>query len=339
MTSPSKPPSERASAGAPARIEPLAVLPVFLSLRDRAALVVGGSPAAAWKADLLAAAGARVTVVAGPCAWRESDFTGVALAVADLETEDEAARFAAAARRAGVPYNVIDKPAFCSLQFGAIVNRSPVVIGISTDGAAPVLGQAIRRRIEALLPCGLAAWAQAAQEFRAGLKALLPSAERRRTFWRAFAEAAFTEAPPAAPVARLRALAGAGPEALPGVILVGAGPGDAGLLTLNAVRALQAADVILFDDAVSPAVLDLARREAKRLLVGSLGDATAPMAKLARQGRRVVRLMAGDPLGSACAQGEIATLEAAGIAVSVVPGIAAAQLARAPRPAAARRSA
>ena len=335
----SKPPSDHRPAGAPARIEPLAVLPVFLSLRDRAALVVGGSPAAAWKAELLAAAGARVTVVAEPGAWRVSDFSGVALAVADLETEDEAARFAATATRAGVPYNVIDKPAFCSLQFGAIVNRSPVVIGISTDGAAPVLGQAIRRRIEILLPAGLAAWAAAAQDFRSGLKRLLPSAERRRAFWRAFAELAFTEAPPDDPLERLRALVGAAKADLPGITLVGAGPGEAGLLTLNAVRALQAAEVILFDDAVAPAVLDLARREAKRLLVGNIGDSTAPMVKLARQGRRVVRLMAGDPLTSGCAAEAIAELAAAGIPVSVVPGIAAAQPAQAPQPAAVRRSA
>lgn len=337
----SKPPSERCPAEPPARIEPLAVLPVFLSLRDRAALVVGGSPAAAWKVELLAAAGARVTVVAAPRAWHESDFAGVAIAVADLETEDEAARFAAAAHKAGVPYNVIDKPAFCSLQFGAIVNRSPVVIGISTDGAAPVLGQAIRRRIETLLPAGLAAWARAAQDFRAGLKALLPSAERRRAFWRAFAELAFTEAPEGDPLARLCALAGAARQDPPGVTLVGAGPGDAGLLTLNAVRALQGADVILFDEAVSPAVLDLARREAKRLLVGRLGDGTALMVKLARQGRRVVRLTAGDPATSGCAEEAAAALAAAGIALSVVPGIAAAPADGAPSqpPLAARRSA
>jgi uroporphyrin-III C-methyltransferase/precorrin-2 dehydrogenase/sirohydrochlorin ferrochelatase len=318
----------------PTAIGPLAVLPVFLSLRDRAALVVGGSPAAAWKAELLAAAGARVSVVAAD-AWRDDHFAGIAIAVADLETEDNAMRFAAAARRAGVPHNVIDKPAFCSVQFGAIVNRSPVVIGISTDGAAPVLGQAIRRRLETLLPAGLAAWAAAAQEFRTGLARLLPSADRRRTFWRAFAELAFTEVPSGDPLARLRGLAcprGAAHEQLPGVTLVGAGPGDAGLLTLNAVRALQSADVILFDDLVSQEVLDLARREAKRLLVGKRGgrascrqeDINALMAKLVRQGKRVVRLKAGDPMIFGRAGEEIAELEAAGIPVAVVPGITAA---------------
>lgn len=323
------------AACAPAPIGPLAVLPVFLSLRDRAALVIGGSAAAAWKVELLAAAGAQVRVVADSSAWREADLAGVALAVADIDDAAEAARFAAAARRAGVPCNVIDKPAFCSFQFGAVVNRSPVVIGISTDGAAPVLGQAIRRRIETLLPPGLAAWAAAAQSLRAGLKQLLPSAERRRAFWRVFAELAFAEAPGGDPLARLHDLAGrhgAARAELPGVTLVDAGPGDAGLLTLNAVRALQSADVILFDDLVSQEVLDLARREAKRLLVGKRDgrrscrqeEINGLMVTLARQGRRVVRLKGGDPKIFGRAGEEIAALEAAGILVAVVPGITAA---------------
>ena len=330
--SPLKPPSD--STSAPAPIGPLAVLPVFLSLRDRAVLVVGGSAAAAWKAELLAAAGAQVRAV-GDAAWREADFVGVSLAVADLDNTAEAGRFAAAAQGAGVPYNVIDKPAFCSFQFGAIVNRSPVVIGISTDGAAPMLGQAIRRRIETLLPAGLAPWAAAARAFRSSLKQMLPSPSRRQAFWRAFAEIAFTETPDADPSARLRALAGAQSTArcgLPGVTLVGAGPGDAGLLTLNAVRALQAADVILFDNLVSQEVLDLARREAKRLLVGKRGgrescrqeEINRLMVTLASQGRRVVRLKGGDPMIFGRAGEEIAALKAAGIPVAVVPGVTAA---------------
>ncbi|MGF1629315.1 MAG: siroheme synthase CysG [Kiloniellaceae bacterium] len=351
----SNPPSERRPAEAPAHIAPLAKLPVFLSLRGRPAVVVGGSAAAAWKAELLGASGARVTVVAESLSaemaallrasepaieshartWQQSDLRGAAVAVADLGDAGEAARFAAAAAAAGVPHNVIDQPAFCSFQFGAIVNRSPVVIGISTDGAAPVLGQAIRRRVETLLPAGLAVWAAAAQDFRVCLTRLLPTVERRRAFWRAFAELAFTEPPVGDPLARLLALAGPRGTAkapLPGVILVGAGPGDAGLLTLNAVRALQAADVILFDDLVSQEVLDLARREAKRLLVGKRGgrascrqeDINALMIKLARQGRRVVRLKAGDPMLFGRAGEEIAALQAQGIPFTVVPGITAA---------------
>jgi uroporphyrin-III C-methyltransferase / precorrin-2 dehydrogenase / sirohydrochlorin ferrochelatase len=296
-------------------------------------VVVGGSAAAAWKAELLAAAGARVVAIETLDALRESSLAGAALAVADLDDDAQAARFAAAARAAGVPCNVIDKPAFCDFQFGAIVNRSPVVIGISTGGAAPVLGQAIRRRIETLLPAGIATWAAAAQVFRATLKSILPTPGRRRAFWRAFAELAFIEAPADDLAARLRRLAGGtSDETLPGVTLVGAGPGDAGLLTLNAVRALQAADVILFDDLVSDEVLALARREARRMLVGKRGgrtscrqeDINALMIKLAKLGKRVVRLKGGDPMIFGRAGEEIAELEAAGIPVEVVPGITAA---------------
>jgi uroporphyrin-III C-methyltransferase/precorrin-2 dehydrogenase/sirohydrochlorin ferrochelatase len=203
-----------------------------------------------------------------------------------------------------------------------------VVIGISTDGAAPVLGQAIRRRIETLLPPALSGWAMLAKSLRANLKAKVPSPTQRRAFWERFAERAFTSAPPesadafgfdAAPVAGH-------------VTLVGAGPGDAELLTLKAVRALQAADVILFDDLVSDDVLDLARREAKRMLVGKRGGRASCrqeeindlMVKLARQGKRVVRLKSGDPMIFGRAGEEIAELRAAGISVEVVPGITAA---------------
>ncbi|MBO0766963.1 MAG: uroporphyrinogen-III C-methyltransferase, partial [Hyphomicrobiaceae bacterium] len=153
-------------------MQPLATLPLFLPLEGRRAIVVGGSEAAAWKAELLSAAGARVAVLSPePCAemealaagppggtlrlerrrWSGSDFEGAALAVAAAEDESEAGAVFAAARARGVPVNVIDRPAFCTFQFGAIVNRSPLVVGISTDGAAPVLGQAVRSRIEALL--------------------------------------------------------------------------------------------------------------------------------------------------------------------------------------------
>ena len=104
--------------------------------------------------------------------WTNEDFAGAAIAVADCANETEAAQFAAAARAAGVPVNVIDRPAFCDFSFGAIVNRSPLVIGISTDGAAPVFGQVIRAKIEALIPKGFARWAEAARNWRPRVQAL-----------------------------------------------------------------------------------------------------------------------------------------------------------------------
>src|SRR5262245_43046060 len=161
------------------RMESLARLPVFYALTGKRAVVAGGSAAAAWKAELLAAAGAAVDVHAAEpgdemieiaaqanvtihrAAATAADLRGAALAIGAFEDDGEAAAFAALAREAGVPVNVIDKPAFCDFAFGAIVNRSPLVIGISTDGAAPVFGQAIRAKLEALIPRGFARWAGA----------------------------------------------------------------------------------------------------------------------------------------------------------------------------------
>ncbi|SDQ94383.1 uroporphyrin-III C-methyltransferase / precorrin-2 dehydrogenase / sirohydrochlorin ferrochelatase [Rhizobiales bacterium GAS113] len=342
------------------RIDALATLPVFLKLGGRRVIVAGGSEAALWKAELLAAAGAHIEVFAGekseifqalvddPPAgtvkllardWQDGDLAGAALAIADVETEAEATRFAAAARKAGVPFNIVDKPDFCDIQFGAIVNRSPLIVSISTDGAAPVFGQAIRAKIEGLLPEGFRHWAEAARDWRPDLRKLGLSFARRRRFWERFSERALAE-PGRQPEAALRDrlikdaadLLGAGTEK-GRVTLVGAGPGDPDLLTLKAVRALQSAEIILYDDLVAPQVLDFARREAKRILVGKTGhgpackqeEINALMLRLARQGKHVVRLKSGDPGIFGRASEEIEACRQAGIEVSIVPGITAAQ--------------
>jgi len=237
-----------------------------------------------------------------------------------------------------VPVNVIDKPAFCDFSFGAIVNRSPLVIGISTDGAAPVFGMAIRAKIEAMIPRGFARWAEAARRWRGTLFATGLPQTRRRRFWQIFSSYAAIH-PDREPT---RSdfdgfLAETTDEtAHPdngSVTLVGAGPGDPELLTLRAVRALQAADIILVDDLVAPEILDFARREAKKMLVGKTGhgpscrqeEINALMVMLAKAGKRVVRLKGGDPMIFGRATEEIAACRAAGIPVEVVPGISAAQ--------------
>ncbi len=338
-------------AGSP-RIQPLSVLPVFFDLAGKRAVVAGGTDGAAWKAELLMAAGARVEVYApreqlsdemrriverGPTirhhdrVWEPSCLAHAAVALADAGDDVEAAAFEAAARAAGAACNIIDKPAFCHFQFGAIVNRSPVVVGISTTGAAPILGQAIRRRIETLLPSSLAQWAALARDMRERVvKSLTPG--RRRAFWERLADRAFGPAPTATTERELRETMAAGPEAQHGhVTFVGAGPGDAELLTLKAVRALQAADVILFDDLVADEVLELARREAKRILVGKRAgrpgckqhEINDMMVSLAKAGRRVVRLKSGDPMIFGRAGEEIETLVREGISYDAVPGITA----------------
>ena len=336
------------------RMEPLARLPVFFALAGKRAVIAGGSAAAAWKAELLAAAGASVDVYAANPADEmleiaaqasitihrrnidATDFANAALAVGAFEDDGEAAAFAALARAAGVPVNVIDKPAFCDFSFGAIVNRSPLVIGISTDGAAPVFGQAIRAKLEALIPRGFARWAEAARQWRPRVQALALSFRERRRFWERFTERAVAEperTPSSSDIDALMAGVRGVEQTAGSVILVGAGPGDPELLTLRAVRALQSADVILIDDLVSPQVLDFARREAKKMMVGKTGHGPACkqseindlMIKLAKAGKRVVRLKGGDPMIFGRAGEEIAACRAANIPVEVVPGISAAQ--------------
>ncbi|MFG1480086.1 siroheme synthase CysG [Xanthobacter sp. V4C-4] len=353
-------PARRPQPAASARMAPLARLPVFFDLKGRRVVVAGGEDPAAWKAELLSAAGAWVEVftdrpcpnlehlagtpVDGPVqlharAWSAADFAGAALAVGAFDDPAEGARFSAAARAAGVPVNAVDHPGVSDFTLGAIVNRSPLVVGISTDGAAPVFGQAVRAKIEALLPHGFRGWAQAARSWRGAVGALGLSAPARRAFWERFSAKALAEPHRAPDAADRDAFLGAvGHDAgmavsAGSVVLVGAGPGDPELLTLKAVRALQAADVVLYDDLVSAAVLDFTRREARKMLVGKTGygpsckqdDINALMVSLAREGRRVVRLKGGEPMIFGRAGEEIAACRAAGIAVEVVPGISSAQ--------------
>lgn len=334
----------------PSHMAPLSRLPVFFSLAGKRSVVSGGSQAAAWKAELLSAAGGQVAVYA-PSPVEEmlalaanapppgsivlhrrryaaNDLAGAAIAIADCGDDEEAAAFAAAARSAGVPVNIVDRPAFSDFAFGALVNRSPLVIAISTDGASPVFGQAIRAKIEAFIPRGFADWAAAAREWRPRVKALGLPFRGRRDFWERFTAQALIapdHAPDNSEFDALFAPAVGGGS----VIVVGAGPGDPELLTLRAVRALQSADAILFDDGVAGGILDFARREAKKMLLGpTAGEASgrkdgtcALMIALATAGRRVVRLKSGDPTTTGDARAEIEACRAAGIAVEVVPGI------------------
>jgi uroporphyrin-III C-methyltransferase/precorrin-2 dehydrogenase/sirohydrochlorin ferrochelatase len=311
----------------------LACLPVFFDLKGRRAVVVGGSNVARWKAELLQAAGAQIDVIGtAPCrgltelarlrpsvrlvlrAFQSQDLIGGVLAIADVDSAKEAERFRAAALARGVPANIIDKPACiidkpaCSdFQFGAIVDRSPLVAAISTDGVSPILAQAVRGRIEAILPSALRLWASAAKSWRGPLKALAWPPKVRRRFWELFNAQAFESGsvPPSESLyAKLAAEAETdAPHSAKGsVVLVGAGPGDPELSTLKALRALQSADVVLYDDLLAPAIIDMARREAEKMPVGKRGyrpacqqdHITSMLINLAGDGRRVVRLRGGN---------------------------------------------
>jgi len=337
-------------------IAPLATLPVFFKLVGKRVVVAGASEAAAWKAELLAAAGARVDIfadapslkmidVAGRNSairiverdWTPQDLSDAAIAVGDFVDPNHSRAFRAAARAAGAAVNVIDQPEFCDFAFGSIVNRSPLVIAISTDGAAPVFGQALRARIEALTPQTFSAWAAAAKAWRGKVRALALGFRQRRRFWERFTALAFANADrPPTDGDRDGLLAEArGEPAQSGkgeVVLVGAGPGDAELLTLKALRALQSADVILFDDLVSPATLDLARREARRISVGKRGhgpsveqaEISGLIASLCAAGKKVVRLKGGDPSIFGRGNEEIEAARAAGAISTIIPGVTAA---------------
>lgn len=334
----------------------LASLPVFFALKGKRVVLAGGSNAALWKAELFHAAGATLDVYsANPCAglcalarrhagvrlvprgFEPEDLAGAALAVGDMESADEAANFMAAAHAAGVPGNIVDKPEFSDFQFGAIVDRSPLVVGISTGGGSPVLAQALRGRLEAMLSHELKLWAVTAKAWRQKLKTRDLPARTRRRFWDLFSAKALDargKGPDEADLARLLAEAEASaPRATAGsVALVGAGPGDPELLTLKALRVLQSADVVLYDDLVAPGVVEMARREAEKIPVGKRGykpscrqeHIVALLISLAQNGKRVVRLKGGDPMIFGRGNEELAALRDAGISVEVVPGVTAA---------------
>lgn len=342
------------SSNAAARFRPrmgrLAKLPVFFDLAGKRAVLAGGTAAAAWKVELLAAAGANVEIYAielepqmadlvaqGAASgsinhhrsdWRDGTFSGAAIALADAQTDSEAAEFYHAAVAAGVPVNVIDKPEYCQFQFGSIVNRSPVIVSISTDGAAPILGQAIRRRIEALLPPTLADWGQLAKDIRDDVTSRLAPGPQRRSFWERFSDRAFGNAPND----RDRQSAGeliveitTVPAAAHGkVTIIDARPGDPELLTLKAVRALQSADAIMFDESVTDEVLELARREVTRVPMSLGGNPdnvqltgwVNEISTIASQGKQVVVLHSGGEASSEAVSGLIQIIREKGILVA-----------------------
>jgi uroporphyrin-III C-methyltransferase / precorrin-2 dehydrogenase / sirohydrochlorin ferrochelatase len=300
-----------------ARMQELARLPIFLALEGRRVIIAGGSPAAAWKAELLAAAGANVDVYAASCCeeisalstrtsergavtlhartWSAEDLAGAVVAIGDFADKHDASAFAQAAHAAGVLVNVIDKPSYCDFSFGAIVNRSPLIIGISTDGVAPAFAQAIRTRLESLIPQGFARWAVAAQRWRARLGTYRLSSHVRRRFWQSFAAIAMTE-PEREPRTRdfvdLLDQTVRNDPARGSITVISPVPCDPEMLTLRAVRALASADFLLLDGDVASGVLDFARREAERRVVRGLSEREIAdeVLRLTSAGKHVVRV-------------------------------------------------
>jgi uroporphyrin-III C-methyltransferase/precorrin-2 dehydrogenase/sirohydrochlorin ferrochelatase len=324
--------------------------PLFLSLTDRRALVVGGGEPAARKAELLLQAGARVTLIAetvtgeiaqliadGRIAWAghsfdTADLDGMMLAIVATDDGVLQARVSHAAQRRCVPVNVVDRPALSSFTMPAIVDRGPITVAISTAGTAPALARKIRAEIERALPATIGRLARFAEIFRDQVRRTLKEPRTRRRFWDhvfsgRIGELALAGDEIGARRELIRLLDGARNPAQPqaGIVhLVGAGPGDPDLLTLKAHRLLQHADVVVYDHLVSPEVLAMARRDAERVYLGERrllqAEINDRLVALARAGKSVVRLKGGESL----AFGEVEALVAAGVTVEVVPGITAA---------------
>lgn len=330
-------------------------LPIFVNITLRPSLVVGGGEVAARKASLLAAAGAELTVVAPELqptlaematqgrlrhwarTYQTGDVEGFDLVIAATDDAAVNAQVSAEARARHIPVNVVDNPKLCSFIVPAIIDRSPLVIAVSSGGAAPVFARLVRARLESTIPAAYGKLAQLSEFFRARVKSRFPNTNDRRGFWeRLFqgrvAELVFTGRETEAYAATEAALAEAQPSPLGEVYLVGAGPGDPDLLTFRALRLMQQADVIVYDRLVSSAILELARRDAERIYVGKernfhtlrQEEINRLLADLAKQGRRVCRLKGGDPFIFGRGGEEIDTLAAEGIPFQVVPGITAA---------------
>ncbi len=334
-------------------------LPIFLELNGKATVVVGGGAVAARRAEHLINAGARVTTFATALSddFRElldapkfrhetrdpepNDFEDSALCFIAVEDERVSAEAWAAAKGAGAWVNVADRPQFCDFIMPSIVDRSPLVIAISTGGASPILGRMLKARLESLIPAAYGRLAELMGGFRDAVGKAIASPVMRRRFWETVLEGPIAERTlsgddRAAAAGLARAIEGAAAENAEAprgeVYLVGAGPGDPDLLTFRALRLMQKADVVLYDRLTNQDLMNLVRREAERIYVGKQpddhelpqGEISALLVKLAKEGKRVLRLKGGDPFMFGRGGEEIEALAAEGIPFQVCPGVTAA---------------
>jgi len=333
-------------------------LPIFLRLTNEPALVVGGGAVAARKVSLLREAGARITVVSP-----ELDASLAALSqsgdiehIADAYTDDMVAKFrliiaatddaavnqrvSEQAKARNIPVNVVDHPALCSFIMPSIVDRSPVVVAISTGGSSPVLARMIRARLETLVPASYGRLATLVQKYRNTLQQKFSDVEHKRKFWERTLEGKVPELVFSGRDKEAETLLQSTLEDLHEsdldekgeVYLVGAGPGDPDLLTFRALRLMQRADVVLYDRLVSDEIVAMVRRDAEKIYVGKeKANHAVPQEKinqmlvrLAKEGKRVLRLKGGDPFIFGRGGEEIKDLFHEGIPFQVVPGVTAA---------------
>jgi len=331
--------------------------PAFLDLVDRPVLVVGGGQMAAKRASMALRARARVRVVAPELcpafdelsgfehikrAFNAGDVDGMRMvlvaAADDPALEEQVSKVADAAN---VLVNVVDRFDISNFVMPSIVDRSPIVVGISSGGQAPILARLLREKLESLVPNALGRLADFAGNYKSQVMAAIPDADRRRRFWENVATGAIGERVLSGEMDGAKRMIlgdikaaekdGASPP-MGEVYLVGSGPGDPDLLTFRALRLMQQADVVLHDRLVHDDILDLVRRDAERIFVGKArGDHAMPqeeisqtLANLAKQGKRVLRLKGGDPFTFGRGGEEIELLAAEGVPFQIVPGITAA---------------
>lgn len=333
----------------------MTLYPLFTDLSHRAVLVVGGGAVAERKAAALIRAGAQVTVnapalttqllrwVAEGCVAHRADafqpawLDRVWLVVAATSDRSLNARVAELGEMRRIFVNVVDDAELSSFHVPAVIDRSPLIIAISSGGQAPMLARLLRERLETLLDHSLGGLATLSAKLRGRIRRRFPALAARRRFYESLFSGAVAGylrqgRPEAAMDAAETALASTPAPIAGSVVLVGAGPGDPGLLTLRGLRALNEADVILHDRLVSADVLDMARRDAIRIEVGkqagnhhvTQNGIHALLLEHARAGRRVVRLKGGDPFVFGRGGEELEFLRAHNIAYEVVPGITAA---------------
>lgn len=330
-------------------------LPLFHKLQGRVVLLVGGGEMALRKARVLLEVGATLRVIApvisealqalvlaqqGECVLRTyetADMQDCCLVLATTDQPQVNTAISTQAKALGIPVYAVGAPELSTVVFPAIVDRSPLVIAVSTAGHAPVLARLARAKIETLLPASYGHLAGLAARFRDQVKSLLPHVQPRRAFWEdvfqgQIAEHVFAGREQQAEQLLNEKINGAQNQVVGEVYLVGAGPGDPDLLTFKALRLMQQADVVLYDRLVAPAILELCRRDADRIYVGKqASNHSVPqdqinlkLVELAQQGKRVVRLKGGDPFIFGRGGEEIEELAAQHIPFQVVPGVTAA---------------
>ena len=327
-------------------------LPIFADVRNKLCLVVGGGEVATRKAGVLLEAGAKVRVVAPQiepglanqqrieainARFESKHMDGVTLVIAATDDRSVNQQVSELARARNIPVNVVDDPELCSFIMPAILDRSPLMVAFSSGGASPVLTRMMRGKLESMIPQNYSRLAGFAERFREQVKQRVTNPVKRRIFWEnvfegVVAEKVLTGDENSAETMLQQMLKDEDNIQRGEVYLVGAGPGDPDLLTFRALRLMQKADVVVYDNLVSKPILEMARRDAERIYVGKKrNDHTLPqeeinelLVRLAKEGKRVLRLKGGDPFIFGRGGEEIETLAEHGILFQVVPGITAA---------------